>query len=93
MLKPVVYKSLMLVKLSGLVSKLSLLFTAISTIATLFDRIESEMGWAINAICIAAWLMAKNLAMGGYEKTRHIPPVASKKSYSLTSSHISKDFD
>jgi hypothetical protein len=93
MFKPVVYKSLMLVKFSGIVAKLSLLFTAISTVATVLNTIESEMGWAIDALCVATYIIARSFSVYGYEKTQHIPPVGREKTYSFTSNNASKALD
>jgi len=44
MLKSIALKSLTAVKLGGFVAKLALAGTAISTIATLVNTIETEMG-------------------------------------------------
>lgn len=75
MLKSVVYKSFLLLKLSGLIAKLSLVFTFVSTVATLLDTIDTEMGWAIDAVCIATYLVARSINIYSYDKTQHIPPV------------------
>lgn len=93
MYKSVVFKSLMLVKVSGFIAKLSLFFTAISTIATLLNTIESEMGWAIDAVCVATYILARSFSMYGYEKTQHIPPVRKENSYSFTSDSINSSAD
>ena len=74
MLKPIALKSLTWVKLGGFIAKLALACTAISTIATLFDTIETEMGGVIDAICVATYLIARNLSVRSYDRTTHIPP-------------------
>ncbi len=74
MLKPIIFKGLTLVKLSSLIAKLALACTAISTIATLFDTIEAEMGVAIDIICVATYFITRNFPIRSYDKTRHIPP-------------------
>lgn len=84
MLKPVVYKSLLLVKLSGTVAKLSLLFTAISTVATMLNTIEGEMGWAIDAVCVTTYLICKTFVARGYDVTSHVPPVRRERIYTFT---------
>lgn len=86
MYKHIVYKSFVLVKAGSLIAKLSLFCTAVSTIATLLDTIDSEMGWAIDILCVAIYLFARNLAFQGYEKTPHVPPVKKENQHSFTSS-------
>jgi len=88
MYKHIVYKSLVLVKLGSLVAKLSLFCTAVSTVATLLDTIDNEMGWAIDMICVATYLFARSVPFQAYEKTPHVPPVKKEKHYAFTAGKI-----
>lgn len=85
MFKPIAYKSLVFIKLGGLVAKLSVLCSAISTAATMLNDIEFEMGGAIDAVCVVTYLAAIWFSSCNYEKTKHIPPVGNGKTASFAS--------
>ncbi len=88
MYKPLMYKSLAFVKINSLVAKLSLFCTAISTIATLYDTIQTEMGWAIDVVGVSVYMVVRGFSFYSYDKTQHIPPVKRRKYYAFVSSRV-----
>ena len=93
MMKPVIYKTLILLKFGGLVAKLSVFCTVLSTFATLFDAIESDIGWAIDAVCIAVYLVSKTVSIYSYDKTEHIPPIDKSRRYAFATSKARRRSD
>lgn len=92
MLRSLMYKSLLMVKFGGVIAKLSLFCSAVSTIATILNDIEFEMGGAIDAVCVVTYLVAIWFSSYDYERTKHIPPVDKKaKSFNFTSDKLSNN--
>ncbi|HEU5047230.1 MAG TPA: hypothetical protein VFT64_05225 [Rickettsiales bacterium] len=57
-----------------------MIFSIISTIATLLNDIGAEMGGAIDIICIAIYMAAIGItSYGGYDRTVHVPPSRTKQ--------------
>lgn len=66
-----------MLKVGGsIITKISLLLTATTTITTFFCIRESEILWTANAVFLIMYLISKSMPeQTNYDTTEHIPPV------------------